>query len=172
MARSTQKYLRNLYASPASLRLQSGRRIEFPPRGMRGDLQPITSDEAKDPAILLNIGLLVELVSQGEAIKVFEKQATNQQAVHPALDLIGQESVEMEVLIEDQGVVVAQTEDGNVVIKPGRDGGIQRTLPKSVGPNVSSNFTGSDNEMATLMASDDAAKSGTDLTSILGIQQD
>jgi len=170
MARSVQKYLRNLYGSPAYLTLQSKRRIEFAPRGMRGDLQPITKEEAKDPAVLLNVGVLVEIVSEAEALKTMEKMATNQQAVHPALRMVGQENVEMDVLAENEGVVAAQLEDGQVVIKPGKNGGIQRA-PQGVGPKVG-NTPGSEAEMAHILAADDGARNNTDLTAMLGVRQD
>lgn len=173
--RNNQKYIRNLYGSPASLTLQSKRRIELRPRGQRGDLSPVTKEELTDAKLVLNVGVLVEIVSAPEALKILEAQTINQQSFHPAMNALrnhhGEEYDQTTVVIDesmaDKGVTVATLEDGNVVIQRGPGGGIQREPSRKIGPLVA-NVPGSDPEMAKLLAGDDAAKSGSSLEDVLG----
>lgn len=136
--RNLPKYVRNLYGSPASVRLENGRRITLNPRGNRGDLVPLKKDEETDAKISLNEGLLFEIISGTEAEKIIAKQSTNQQSRQAStLSKVTNsrgDAYEGEVIIEEslekQGTKVADLEKGNVVIDRGV--GIRRmTVPGS-----------------------------------------
>jgi hypothetical protein len=86
-------YARNLRNADASIRLsrQEGKkkRLEFKPRGERGDIQPLEKDDLNDVALLDNVGLLVEILTAPEAKEIISKQVVNQQArVHPAMEML------------------------------------------------------------------------------------
>lgn len=178
--RSTQKFIRNLYGTPVGLRLSGGERIDLRPRGQRGDLAPISKEQEKDSKLMLNLGLVVELVSEAEATQVVVAQNTNQQAYHPALQILrnehgneySQQDIRVEADPQQQGEVVAQIKDGQIVTQhvPGRGEQMVRepNKPRSVGPNVATHIAGSDAEMAQLLQADDIAKSGTSLEEVLG----
>lgn len=177
--RSTQKYIRNLYGTPLGLRLSDGTRIELRPRGQRGDLVPVSKDQEKDGRLLLNIGVTVEVISEAEAIKVVEGQTTNQQAYHPALQILrselGDEYAQQDVRVEadpqTQGDTVAYLEDGQIVTQYTQGKGqqmVRNPAARSVGPRIATGIAGGDDEMAELIQADDAAKSGTSLEDVLG----
>lgn len=178
--RSTQKYVRNLYATPLGLRLADGTRIELRPRGQRGDIAAITKAQEKDAKLLLNVAVTVEVISEAEARKIVEGQATNQQAFHPALQTIrnelGEEYEQTDVRVEEdpqqQGETVAYLDDdGNVATQrvPGKGQQMVRNpASRSVGPRVATGLPGSDDEYAELVKADEAAKSGESLEDVLG----
>lgn len=173
-ARSTQRYVRNLYTSPLGLRVSVEERFEFRPRGQRGDLVPMSKEQiAKLGA---NIGLVVEVISEAEALKIIEGQTTNQQAYHPALtalrDPLGheydQDTVELSADPQTQGETVALLKDGEIVTErvPGKGQQIVRD-PRSVGPHIATNIPGGEADFADSLAADDAAKSGQSLEDVL-----
>jgi hypothetical protein len=170
-ASSTQKYVRNLYNSSARIRLTGGDELLLRPRGQRGDLLPLSKEQEKDSKVLLNLGILIEILSEAEAARVIHAQSTNQQAYHPALqvlrDAYGNEYDQTDIRVEADpqtvGDTVAYVEDG-AIVRAGAD------LPRparSVGPNVSSDFPGADKEMPGLLGADDAARSGQSLVDVL-----
>lgn len=139
------EYIRNRSHIPFSLRLErhdGKRRIELKPRGERGDLSPIKPEDLNDPTLINNINIgIIELISAGEAAEVATKQTTNQQKRHPALqalrnplgDEYGDDALQVEIPFEQQGVVVAELTDGNVVVDRG---GIQRKRAKGQEPGT------------------------------------
>lgn len=127
------EYVRNTRYTPVSCRVSSERRIELKPRGMRGDMAKLSKSEFEDSRVQANLGLIFEPLSKAQAEKVWNDQLTNQQAHHPALDTLrndkGEEFDNKDIVVkeetfEDQGVVVAELNDGQMVIDRGL--GIQR----------------------------------------------
>lgn len=123
---SQQKYVRNLLGVPVAVRLRTNRRIELAPRGMRGDILPINSDEQKDEIYLLNINRLFECITEDDVQDIVAKQATNQQQEHPAFaqlrNHLGQEYERREVVIDrqqDRDVVVGQVKPDGTVVQDG-----------------------------------------------------
>jgi hypothetical protein len=132
-ASSVKKYIRNLRYTPVTCRVSPERRIELRPRGMRGDMAQLSKQEFSDSRIQANIGLIFEALTQVEAQKVWDDQLTNQQSHHPAMDALRNDKGELfdnknivvkEETFNDQGVVVAELNDGQMVIDRGL--GIQR----------------------------------------------
>lgn len=172
-ARSTQRYVRNLYTSPLGLRVSVDERFEFRPRGQRGDLVPMSKEQIAK--LGGNVGLVVEVISEAEALKIIEAQTTNQQAYHPALsalrdplgDAYEQETVELAADPQSEGETVALLRDGQIVTErvPGKGQQIVRD-PRPVGPRIATDIPGSD--MGADIAADDAAKSGQSLEDVLG----
>lgn len=130
---SVKKYVRNTRYTPVSCRVSADRRIELRPRGMRGDMAQLSKVEFSDVRIQANLGLIFEALTQVEAQKVWDDQLTNQQAHHPAMETLrndkgekfdNQNIVVKEELFNDQGVVVAELTDGQMVIDRGM--GIKR----------------------------------------------
>lgn len=175
--RNTPKYVRNLYGSPASLRLGDGTRFELRPRGQRGDLAPLTKDQESDGKLHLNVGVLVEVISEAEAKKIISAQTTNQQAYHPALavlrDQLGNEYAQDDVPVSENpqttGETVAYLENGEIVTErvPGKGQQMVRQ-PRSVGPRIAKGVLGGDDEFAELLGADDAARNGSSLEDVLG----
>jgi len=110
------KWVRNLYTSPFSLRLQrqsdmKTRRIELKPRGIRGDMFPLEAGDENDHILRANLGR-VEVIGDGTAKRVAEGQTHNIQKTKTTLDLIRNENNEpikkLTVTTEynQQGVVV------------------------------------------------------------------
>lgn len=180
-ASSTQKYVRNLYGSPLGLRISKDERFELKPRGMRGDLIPVSKDQ--ESKLAMNIGVTVELISEAEARKVVEGQATNQQTYHPAIEALrnelgeeyAQDEVELTDEIKDQGVTAAYLDkDGNIVTQRVDGKGQQmvrdpRPPARHTGPNLV-NVPGSDAQMTRdlEMERDAQAKLGNSLGDVLG----
>lgn len=132
-ASSVKKYIRNLRYTPVTCRVSPERRIELRPRGMRGDMAQLSKQEFSDSRIQANMDLIFEALTQVEAQKVWDDQLTNQQAHHPAMDALRNDKGELfdnknivvkEETFNDQGVVVAELNDGQMVIDRGL--GIQR----------------------------------------------
>lgn len=126
-------YIRNIRYTPVSCRVSNERRIELKPRGMRGDMAKISKQEFEDHRVQANLGLIFEPLTKAQAEKIWDDQLTNQQAHHPALNSLrndkGEEFDNKDVVVkeetfEDQGVVVAELNDGQMVIDRGL--GIQR----------------------------------------------
>jgi hypothetical protein len=109
------------------------KRTDLKPRGQRGDFVILQDGDLDDPGLQdqVNVGA-IEIITAAEATKIAQKQTTNQQKVHPALAMIrneyGEEYEEgafhVDQSFEDQGVVVARLNDGQIAV--GR-GGIDRT---------------------------------------------
>jgi len=111
------KWIRNLYTSPFSLRLQrqsdmKTRRIELKPRGVRGDMFPLEDGDEKDHILIANLGR-IEIIGNGTAKRVASGQTHNIQKTNTTLDLIRNENDEpikkLTVTTEynQQGVTVA-----------------------------------------------------------------
>ena len=180
-ASSTQKYVRNLYGSPLGLRVSKEERFELKPRGMRGDLIPVSKEQATKLA--MNIGVTVELISEAEARTVIEGQTTNQQTYHPAIEALRnelgdeykQDEVELTDEIKDQGVTAAYLDkDGNIVTQRVDGKGQQmvrdpRPPARHTGPNLVT-VPGGDAEMTREleMERDEQAKLGNSLADVLG----
>jgi hypothetical protein len=108
------KWVRNLYNSPFSLRLQrqdKKQRIELKPRGVRGDMHPLEPGDENDHVLINNLGF-VEVIGDGTAKKVAEGQTHNIQKTNSTLALITNELGEpikkltVETEYNQQGVVV------------------------------------------------------------------
>lgn len=108
------KWVRNLYNSPFSLRLQrqdKKQRIELKPRGVRGDMHPLEPGDENDHVLISNLGF-VEVIGDGTAKKVAEGQTHNIQKTNSTLALITNELGEpinkltVETEYNQQGVVV------------------------------------------------------------------
>jgi hypothetical protein len=170
---STQRYVRNLYTSSLGLRVSVDERFELQPRGMRGDLVPMSKEQIA--RLGNNIGLVVEVISEAEAQKIIGQQTTNQQAHHPALDALRdplgeqyeQETVELAADPQTEGETVALLKDGQIVTErvPGKGQQIVRD-PRSVGPHIATDVPGCDPQFD--LAADDAARSGQSLEDVLG----
>lgn len=118
------------------------KRTDLKPRGQRGDFVILQDGDLDDPGLQdqVNVGA-IEIITATEATKIAKKQTTNQQKVHPALAMIrneygeeyGEDAFNVEQSFEDQGVVVAQLNDGQIAV--GR-GGIDRSGgdPEAQGP--------------------------------------
>src|ERR1019366_4867291 len=110
------KWVRNLYTSPFSLRLQrqsdlKTRRIELKPRGVRGDMFPLEPGDENDHILRANEGR-VEVIGDGTAKRVAAGQTHNIQKTNTTLALIRNENDEpikkltVETEYNQQGVVV------------------------------------------------------------------
>lgn len=110
------KWVRNLYTSPFSLRLQrqsdtKTRRIELKPRGVRGDMFPLEDGDEKDHILIANLGR-VEIIGDGTAKRVLAGQTHNIQKTNTTLAMITNEVGEpikrltVETEYNQQGVVV------------------------------------------------------------------
>ena len=110
------KWIRNLYTSPFSLRLQrqsdmKTRRIELKPRGVRGDMFPLEDGDEKDHVLIANLGR-IEIIGNGAAKRVAAGQTHNIQKTNTTLALIRNENdkpiTKLTVATEHnkQGVVV------------------------------------------------------------------
>jgi hypothetical protein len=110
------KWIRNLYTSPFSIRLQrqsdmKTRRIELKPRGVRGDMFPLEPGDENDHVLRANIGR-IEIIGDGTAKRVAEGQTTNIQKTNTTLAMITNEVGEpitkltVETEFNQQGVVV------------------------------------------------------------------
>jgi hypothetical protein len=110
------KWVRNLYTSPFSLRLQrqsdtKTRRIELKPRGVRGDMFPLEPGDENDHVLRANEGR-VEVIGDGTAKRVAAGQTHNIQKTNTTLALIRNENDEpikkltVETEYNQQGVVV------------------------------------------------------------------
>lgn len=137
------KWVRNLYTSPFSLRLQrqsdpKTRRIELKPRGVRGDMFPLEPGDENDHVLRANLGR-VEIIGDGIAKRVLEGQTHNIQQTNTTLAMITNEIGEpikkltVETEYNRQGVVVGYV-DPNAkskaplggILRPGQvpEGGI------------------------------------------------
>lgn len=138
--KSTKKFLRNATYTPFRLRLErhdkDSKPIQLKPRGQRGDFAPLQKEDLHDPDLQANVSLgAVEIITESEAQDIATKQTVNQQATHPALQGLRNEldqpysddAVKVTKSHEDQGVVVAELDDGNVVVDRGT--GIRRRGP-------------------------------------------
>lgn len=110
------KWIRNLYTSPFSLRLQrqsdpKHRRIELKPRGMRGDMFPLEPGDENDHVLRANIGR-IEIIGDSIARRIAEGQTNNIQKTNTTLAMIRNEVGEpiqkltVETEYNQQGVVV------------------------------------------------------------------
>lgn len=110
------KWIRNLYTSPFSLRLQrqsdpKHRRIELKPRGMRGDMFPLEPGDENDHVLRANIGR-IEIIGDSTARRIAEGQTNNIQKTNTTLAMIRNEVGEpiqkltVETEYNQQGVVV------------------------------------------------------------------
>ena len=110
------KWVRNLYTSPFSLRLQrqsdtKTRRIELKPRGVRGDMFPLEDGDEKDHILIANIGR-VEFIGVGTANRMLSCLTHNIQKTNTTLAMITNEVGEpikkltVETEYNQQGVVV------------------------------------------------------------------
>lgn len=110
------KWVRNLYTSPFSLRLQrqsdtKTRRIELKPRGVRGDMFPLEDGDENDHILIANLGR-VEIIGDGTAKRVLSGQTHNIQKTNTTLAMIVNEVGEpiqkltVETEYNQQGVVV------------------------------------------------------------------
>lgn len=117
----SQFYARNLRAMEAAIRLdrqhdKGQKRLEFKPRGERGDIVALKTEDLEDPTLLANVGVIIEIITAAEAREIISKQSTNQQAaVHPVMALLRNEldqpyaegAVKVEPEYNSQGIVVA-----------------------------------------------------------------
>lgn len=111
-------YLRNLHGCETRVALTGGRQISLQPRGRRGDMESITSEEYKDQKVKDNIGLIFEPLSSDSAAEILEKQNTNRKEPHAPFatitnslgDQYEQSGVAVEASFEDQGIVVGEVE--------------------------------------------------------------
>lgn len=110
------QWIRNLYTSPFSLRLQrqsdvKTRRIELKPRGVRGDMFPLEEGDEKDHILIANLGR-VEIIGNGTAQRVLSGQTNNIQKTNTTLAMIVNEvgdpiqKLTVETEYNQQGVVV------------------------------------------------------------------
>jgi hypothetical protein len=111
------KWVRNLYTSPFSLRLQRQnqkdgiRRIELKPRGVRGDIFPLEPGDENDHILRQNLGR-VEVIGDGTAKRVLAGQTHNIRKSNTTLAMITNEVGEpikkltVETEYNKQGVVV------------------------------------------------------------------
>jgi hypothetical protein len=110
------KWVRNLYTSPFSLRLQrqsdtKTRRIELKPRGVRGDMFPLEDGDENDHILRANLGR-VEIIGDGTAKRILAGQTHNIQKTNTTLAMITNEVGEpikkltVETEYNQQGVVV------------------------------------------------------------------
>lgn len=110
------KWIRNLYSSPFSIRLQrqsdmKTRRIELKPRGVRGDMFPLEPGDENDHVLRANIGR-IEIIGDGAAKRITEGQTTHIQKTNTTLAMITNEVGEpitklmVETEFNQQGVVV------------------------------------------------------------------
>lgn len=145
------KWIRNLYTSPFSIRLQRQnqkdgiRRIELKPRGVRGDMFPLEPGDENDHILRQNLGR-VEIIGDGTAKRIAEGQTTNIQKTNTTLAMITNEVGEpikkltVETEYNQQGVVVGYI-DPNAKAKAPL-GGIVRPnqLPDGVVPEQVQQF--------------------------------
>lgn len=149
------RYIRNMSGAPFRMKLgrhTAGQRgIQLKPRGERGDIAPLEDGDMEDMILRDNLNLgLIEIITSNEAIGAMGKQTINQQAVHPALAALknsqgeGGMTLNVEKSFEDQGVTVAQLEDGQVVFDKGQRG--QPTIRRQPGesPGVPANIPGAE----------------------------
>lgn len=110
------KWVRNLYMSPFSLRLQrqsdpKTRRIELKPRGVRGDMFPLEPGDENDHVLRANLGR-VEIIGDGTARRISANQTHNIQQTNTTLAMLTNERGEplqkltVETEFNQQGVVV------------------------------------------------------------------
>ena len=110
------KWIRNLYTSPFSIRLQrqsdtKTRRIELKPRGVRGDMFPLEPGDENDHILRANLGR-IEIIGDGTAKRVSEGQTHHIQKTNTTLAMIVNEVGEpikkltVETEYNQQGVVV------------------------------------------------------------------
>jgi hypothetical protein len=113
-------YARNLRNAEVHIRLtrqeKTKKRLELKPRGQRGDLAKLQPEDVEDDELLANVGILVEIITAGEAKDILAKQLNNvQAAVHPAMAMLrnelGQpyrpENIRVEAEFNSQGQTVA-----------------------------------------------------------------
>jgi hypothetical protein len=111
-------YLRNLHGCETRVALTGGRQISLQPRGRRGDMESISSEEYKDQKVKDNIGLIFEPLSSDTAADILEKQNTNRKEPHAPFatitnslgDQYEQSGIAVEASFEDQGIVVGEVE--------------------------------------------------------------
>lgn len=152
---SNRRYVRNITRAQVVLRFQGNneRRVVLNPRGQRGDLQPIVVGEINQ---LPDVDVLYEIITEHEGKEILAKQTTNQQAFHPAIDILRnakgeryEKAVVMEAKEAVQGHLVARVESNdakegnrkNITVEP-----IERvnppeqvTRPGSIGYEPSAN---------------------------------
>ncbi len=168
-AANQKRYVRNMSGAPFRMKLtrhsggQQG--IALKPRGERGDISPLEANDLEDMILRDNLALgLIEIITEMEAHGAMGKQTTNQQAVHPALAALrnekGQDGMVLNVdkSMEEQGIVVAQLEDGQIAFERGKGGpNIVRRQPGEA-PGVPANIPGAEpgnapaNEAATFLS--------------------
>lgn len=149
------RYVRNMSGAPFRMKLsrhtggQHG--IALKPRGERGDISPLEDGDLEDMILRDNMALgLIEIVTESEAHGAMSKQTTNQQAVHPALAALRNEkgdggmTLNVDKSMEEQGIVVAQLEDGQIAFERGKGGpNIVRRQPGE-SPGTPANIPGSE----------------------------
>ncbi len=154
-ARAIRRYVRNMSGAPFRMKLNrhapGQRGIQLTPRGTRGDIAPIEPEDTSDMILQDNLALgLIEIITSAEASNTMAKQTTNQQAVHPALAALRNEkgdaglTLNVDKSMEEQGIVVAQLEDGQIAFERGKGGpNIVRRQPGE-SPGTPANIPGSE----------------------------
>lgn len=149
------RYVRNLSGAPFRIKLgrhTAGQRgIQLKPRGERGDMAPLEPNDIEDMILRDNLSLgLIEIITSSEATGAMSKQTVNQQSVHPALAALKNEkgdgglTLNVEKSFEDQGIVVAQLEDGQIAFERGKAGpNIVRRQPGE-SPGTPANIPGAE----------------------------
>lgn len=97
--REQEWYVRNLRGMEFRFRLERNREqtqkaIVLKPRGQRADMQRLQKGDLYDDSLRTNVGLgIIEIIPEGEAIQILEKQSTNaQQPVHGPLAMLRSET--------------------------------------------------------------------------------
>lgn len=155
-AQSQVRYVRNRSGAPFRMKLgrhtggQPG--ISLKPRGERGDISPLESGDLEDMILRDNLALgLVEIITETEAVRATGKQTTNQQTAHPALAALRNEQGEggmtlapMQKSFDEQGIAVAQLEDGQIAFERDKRG--RETIKRQPGeaPGVPANIPGAE----------------------------
>lgn len=176
-------YIRNGYAAPFSLRLDRqheahARRIELKPRGVPGDMYPITKEDLDDALIKRNCAIgVIEIIPAGEASRIMDQQTKNMSGrqVHTPTAILRNErgeaypegAVKTEIEWGQQGITVATldpnqmqggVEDKRVQVtrtQPNRPESRDQFIPTGGNPAT---VSGPMNEMAKLKIADDLAR--------------
>lgn len=137
---STYSYLRNIRYVEARLTLEDNRRINLQPRGQRGDMARIPTEDLGDTVVQDNVGYIIEVISDEAGREIMRKQQTNQNTSQSVMSQLTnergepytQESVTVGPSNEEQAIVVADVQNTG----QGRFSERNTELVRSVGPNI------------------------------------
>lgn len=155
-------FIRNIRHVPVRVRFsgKDGRSVKLEPRGSRNDMMQLQPSEEYDAA-LNDIGVLFEALTAEQASKVIGQQATNQQALHPALaHLLSPTGQQMGggVVVEEeagaQGKLVGTVRDQGPNEKNQKRQSIQRvTVDEATGPRQANVLGSRDNPIPSVSGS-------------------